>query len=305
MEGVKIPTYSEMIDPLLQFLASKNKPIRTSEVYESLAEVIGLTEEAKREMLPSGTQPVYKNRIGWAHDALKRNGLSSSPRYGRWQITDEGKALLDKFSGSLPKEQSRLISMRNRNTPLTELFSKGATEIQESDQDTLVKSPEEKIDEGLQEISASVARELHEFVMRGTPEFFEQLVLDLLHAMGYGTDRKSLQRVGGSGDGGIDGIISLDRLGLEKVYVQAKRWKGQVGSPEIQGFVGALQLHGANKGVLITSGSVSKPARESASRANVVLIDGERLTNLMIENGVGVSSRSVRIPKLDSDYFEE
>ena len=304
---MNIPTYSELINPLLQFLASQEQPLRTTEVYDAISEILGFSEVDKREMLPSGTQPVYKNRIGWAHDALKRNGLSSSPRYGRWQITAEGKALLDKHGGILPEEESRIISLRNRNTPLTELNSHEPI-VSGSAEDTEVvdvKSPEEKIDEGLQEITSSVARELHEFVMRGTPEFFEQLVLDLLHAMGYGADRKSLQRVGGSGDGGIDGIISLDRLGLEKVYVQAKRWKGPVGSPEVQGFVGALQLHGANKGVLITSGSVTKPARDSASRANVVLIDGDRLTNLMIDNGVGVSSRSILVPRIDSDYFEE
>ena len=304
---MNIPTYTEMISPLLQFLASQNQPVRTAEVYEAVAEMIGLTEDDKRTMLPSGTQAVYKNRIGWAQDALKRNGLSSSPRYGRWQITDEGREVLRKHNGLVPEKESRIISLRNRNTPLTELNGHEPLEAVngEDAKEVEVKSPEEKIDEGLQEITSSVARELHEFVMRGTPEFFEQLVLDLLHAMGYGTDRRSLQRVGGSGDGGIDGIISLDRLGLEKVYVQAKRWKGPVGSPEVQGFVGALQLHGANKGVLITSGSVTKPARESATRANVVLIDGDRLTNLMIDNGVGVSSRSLRVPRIDSDYFEE
>ena len=303
---MEIPTYSEMIDPLLQYLAQKDGPIKPAEAYEGVAEMVGLTEEAKRELLPSGTQLVYKNRIAWAQDALKRNGLSWAPRYGRWEITQEGKQLLEKYGGSLPSEQAHQISLRNRNTPLTELFQQNGNDQQESiSEEAEIKSPEEKIEEGLGEINASVARALHELILRSSPEFFEHMVLDLLHGMGYGTDRKSLQRVGGSGDGGIDGIISLDKLGLEKVYVQAKRWKGQVGSPEVQGFVGALQLHGANKGVLITSGTVSKPARDSASKANVVLIDGDRLANLMIEHEIGISSRLIRIPRLDSDYFEE
>lgn len=303
---MSIPTYEQMIDPLLRLLAQKDAPVKTTEVYEGVANLIELSEEAKRELLPSGTQPVYKNRIGWAQDALKRNGLSWTPRRGQWQITDEGKQYLEKNEGAVPPEKAHEIAQRNRSTPLSELNQQNGTPITDTfDIDEGVRSPEEKIDEGLQEIRASVAREIHEYVLSASPEFFEQLVLDLLHAMGYGTNRESLQRVGGSGDGGIDGIISLDKLGLEKVYVQAKRWKGTVGSPEVQGFVGALQLHGANKGVLITSGTVSKPAQESANRANVVLIDGDRLANLMIDNEVGVSSRKIRVPRLDSDYFEE
>jgi restriction system protein len=135
---------------------------------------------------------------------------------------------------------------------------------------------------------------------------FEDLVLDVLHALGYGMSREALQRVGRSGDGGIDGIVSLDRLGLQKVYVQAKKWQGQVGAPQIQGFMGALQLQGGDKGVLITSGTVSGPAREAArqARGSVVLIDGTRLAELMIEHGVGVANESLRIPKIDTDFFE-
>ena len=152
-----------------------------------------------------------------------------------------------------------------------------------------------------------VARDLLENIGRSPPEFFEQLVLDLLHAMGYGTSRDDLQRVGGSGDGGIDGIISLDRLGLEKVYVQAKRWKNAVGSPEIQGFMGALQLQSANKGVFITTSTFTKEARSAAAKARgvVVLVDGARLTELMIEHRVAVTHKALSVPKVDGDYFEE
>ncbi len=124
---------------------------------------------------------------------------------------------------------------------------------------------------------------------------------------GQGMSREALQRVGRSGDGGIGGIVSLDRLGLQKVYVQAKKWQGQVGSPHVQGFIGALQLQGADRGVLITSGAISGPAREAArqARGSVVLIDGARLAELMIEHGVGVASEVLRIPKIDNDYFED
>lgn len=150
------------------------------------------------------------------------------------------------------------------------------------------------------------ARELLDVVGSSTPKFFESLVLDLLHAMGYGTNRSDLQRVGGSGDGGIDGIISLDRLGLEKVYVQAKRWQNTVGRPEIQGFYGALAGQRANKGVFITTSSFTPQAVDFArSVERIVLVDGTRLAELMIEHAVGVTHRVIKVAKLDSDYFED
>ena len=169
------------------------------------------------------------------------------------------------------------------------------------------ESPQEKIEAGILALRASVAEDILEVIGRSSSEFFEQLVLDVLHAMGYGTSRQDLQRVGRSGDGGIDGIISLDRLGLQKVYVQAKKWQNQVGSPQIQGFMGALQLRGADRGVLITCGSISGPAWDAArqARGSVVLVDGKRLAQLMIEHGVGVSHETVKVPKIDMDYFEE
>jgi restriction system protein len=139
-----------------------------------------------------------------------------------------------------------------------------------------------------------------------TPQHFEAIVLDLLYRMGYGTSREDLQRVGGVGDGGIDGVISLDRLGLEKVYVQAKRWQGSVGRPEVQAFYGALAGQRANKGVFITTSSFTQQAIDFArSVERIVLVDGEKLAGLMTEHGVGVTLRPVKIPKLDSDYFDE
>jgi restriction system protein len=166
-------------------------------------------------------------------------------------------------------------------------------------------SPEERIDAALGELRESVGHDLLETIGRAPPEFFEQLVLDLLHAMGYGTSRSDLRRVGGSGDGGIDGIISLDRRGLEKVYVQAKRWKNTVGSPEI---MGALQLQGGpRRGVFITTSAFTRDAKEAAVRARdtIVLVDGGQLSMLMMDHGVGVSHKALRIPKVDGDSFED
>jgi restriction system protein len=168
------------------------------------------------------------------------------------------------------------------------------------------ESPDETLERALSEIRDSVGAELLETVLRASPRFFENLVLDLLHAMGFGTSRTDLQRVGGVGDEGIDGVISLDRLGLEKVYVQAKRWRSTVGRPEVQGFYGALRGQRANKGVFITTSSFSAQAAEFAgSIEGLVLIDGARLALLLIEHGVGVTNRAITVPKLDSDYFEE
>jgi restriction system protein len=167
-------------------------------------------------------------------------------------------------------------------------------------------SPDDRLGEALVELRASVASELLEALKTASPSFFETIVLDLLHRMGYGTSRTDLQRVGGSGDGGIDGVISLDRLGLEKVYVQAKRWQQTVGRPEVQAFYGALAGQRSNKGVFITTSSYTPQAIEFArSVERVVLIDGTRLAQLMIDHEVGVSSRVVRVPKIDSDYFDE
>jgi restriction system protein len=301
-----IPTYDQFISPLLLFLSEQTEPVRTKAVYAALAARVGLTPEEMAEVLPSGKQPVYVNRIGWAQDSLKRSLLSTSPQRGTWILTKEGRELAKKCpDGISPKEANRIANFARHESIATILGTKQLPP-EPKPVEPLVESPEEKIQNGLKELRGRVASELLELIGQSTPAFFERLVLDLLYSMGYGESREALSHVGGSGDGGIDGIISLDRLGLEKVYVQAKKWKGQVGSPEIQGFVGALQLKGADKGVLITSGTISGPAQDAARQAKggVVLIDGNRLANLMIENGVGVSNQTLKVPEIDSDYFE-
>lgn len=166
-----------------------------------------------------------------------------------------------------------------------------------------VESPDERLDSALSEIKDAVSSELLETILQSSPRFFEGLVLDLLHAMGYGTSRTDLRRVGGPGDAGIDGVISLDRLGLEKVYVQAKRWQNSIGRPDVQAFYGALAGQRANKGVFITTSTFTAEFTQSVER--IVLVDGAKLTELMIQHGAGVSQRTVKVPKVDSDYFEE
>jgi len=304
-----LPTYDQFLEPLLRFLASKPEGVATKEVHETLAAQVGLSVEAKGVLLPSRSQPVYKNRIGWAHDRLKRAGLSTSPRRGVWCITDKGRAYINEHAKPWAPEQVEALAKVEADSKVPQANGEVADEPRLEAPDRLARSesPEETIGAALAEIRASVAHDLLEAIARSTPEEFERLVLDVLHAMGYGTTREALQHVGGSGDGGIDGIISLDRLGLEKVYVQAKKWQGQVGSPQVQTFMGALQLQGANKGVLIAAGPISRPACETAklAKGSVVLIDGARLAQLMIDHGVGVSHKELKVPHVDLDYFED
>jgi restriction system protein len=181
----------------------------------------------------------------------------------------------------------------------------------EADEDSLGPiqrpAPEERIDDAVREIEQALGTELHERILQAPPAFFEQLVLDPLHNLGYGTGTEDIRRVGKAGDGGTDGAINLDRLGLEKVYVQAKPWQGSVGRPEIQAFFGALAGRKARKGVFITTSTFTREAREYGDQISdsVVLIDGPALTRLMIENGAAVTHhRVVRLPRVDQDYFD-
>lgn len=306
-----LPSYVHFTGPLLRFLGEQSGPVRPRVVYEALADRLGLSEEARMARLPSGGQSVLQNRVGWAHDALKRSGLSSAPQRGMWLITDAGRALLARHGNQIPTEEMVRIGSEGRDLVLGESATKANDVWEVTSKKPLPigeeRSPREQIEEALSQIRASVARDiLAQIAGQTTASEFEDLVLDVLHALGYGMSREALQRVGRSGDGGIDGIVPLDRLGLQKVYVQAKKWQGQVGSPEVQKFIGALQLQGADKGVLIAAGPISGPARDAAKQARgaVVLIDGDQLAQLMIDHGVGASSETLKIPKLDTDYFE-
>ena len=306
---MSVPTYDQFIEPLLRYLATHPEGAPAADAHEAVATQLALAPDQRAERLPSGVQPVYKNRNGWAQDRLKRAGFSASPRYGFWQLTPEGFAYASKHNTVSADELERIANV-DRSARLKakmEAVPNSSSAVTVEALTSEKSSPEERIEAAVAELRDSVARDLLELIGRAPPEFFESLVLDLLHAMGYGTNRTDLKRVGGSGDGGIDGIISLDRLGLEKVYVQAKRWKNPVGSPEIQTFMGALQLQSAAKGVFITTSIFTKDAKESAGRArgSIVLVDGTLLTALMMDHGVAVSHKPLRIPKVDNDYFED
>ena len=292
----------------MRYLAKHPDGERASIVYEAAAEALGINEADKLMVLPSRTQPVYKNRVGWAQDRLKRAGLSSAPRYGYWKLTEKGLAFAQTHQNPLSEQQIKELAVVDPAVRLRPLRTDGdgvVSNLEQSAKDS-VASPDDLLEGALSELEEATAGDLLETIGRGSPKFFENLVLDLLHAMGYGASRDDLQHVGRSHDEGIDGIISLDRLGLEKVFVQAKRWQGSVGREAVQAFYGALAGQRANKGVLITTSSFTPHAVEFAhSIERIVLIDGARLTDLMMEYGVGVSHRTVKVPKIDSDYFEE
>jgi restriction system protein len=309
---MSVPTYDRFIEPVLRYLAAHPEGVAAIEAREAAANALNLTDADRQLRLPSGIQLVYRNRAGWAHDRLKRAGLSSSPRWGVWKITPEGERLIAEHPSRLPDDVMERITSVALDKTLEEIASTrveggsvGTTAPAISAEAATV-SPEERLGGALEEIRGTVTAEILDLLGRVSPSYFETVVLDVLHRMGYGTSRADALRVGGSGDGGIDGVISLDRLGLEKVYVQAKRWQGAVGRPEVQGFFGALAGQRANKGVFITTSTFTAQAIDFVrSVERIVLVDGKRLAQLMIDHEVGVTSRTISIPRIDSDYFEE
>ena len=305
-----VPTYDQFIEPLLRYLVENPDGVETKSAYEHLSSALSLSEEDKQALLPSGLQPIYKNRAAWAHDRLKRAGLSRSVRRGLWQISPEGIDFLEghpsAFSDELREELAigyKDVRLRTQSTQLEAELHHSSAYVEVS---AAAASPDDRLGQALEEIRMSAESELLDLLASVSPAFFETIVLDLLHRMGYGVRRSDLQRVGGSGDAGIDGIISLDRLGLEKIYVQAKRWQENIGRPILQAFYGALAGQKAKKGIFITTSSYTSQATDfSKSVDGIVLIGGPRLVGLMIDHEVGVTSRMIKIPKIDGDYFYE
>ena len=299
--NIELPTYDQFIEPVLRVLQQHPEGLRASEVHEAAAAYLNLTTEQRSELLSSG-QAVYKNRCGWAHDRLKREGLSASPRRGLWQLTSEGINYIKQHSSPISESEIQRIASSNLDTPLSSQANHPTLADKIVNAHT---SPDDQLELALQALRQATASELLEILLNVSPSRFEVIVLDVLHGLGYGISRQDLQRVGGSGDAGIDGIISLDKLGLEKVYVQAKRWQGTVGRPELQAFYGALAGQKAKRGIFITTSSFTVQALEFAKTVEgLALIDGARLVELMMDTEVGVTSRVLKVPSLDSDYFD-
>ncbi len=305
---MSVPTYDQFIEPILRYLAANPDGARAKDVHEAAADALGLNEQQRQELISSG-QAVYKNRAGWAHDRLKRAGLSSSARRGYWRLTNSGVEYATQHASPLSSADVEHLAIGYMDVKLKQPNDAVPVNPEPLVNPTLLSatvSPDDRLEQALAELREATAGELLENLLQVSPRRFEVIVLDVLHRLGYGASRHDLQRVGGSGDGGIDGVISLDKLGLEKVYVQAKRWQGTVGRPELQAFYGALAGQKAKRGVFITtSGFTAQAIGFGTSVEGIVLVDGIRLVNLMMDYEVGVSSRTLKVPKLDTDYFDE
>ncbi|WP_215893474.1 restriction endonuclease [Acidithiobacillus ferriphilus] len=297
-----IPKFQEITLPMLK-LASDGQVWSLADAREELAKHFQLTEEELEELLPSGRQARFANRVAWAKVYLERGGILSSSKRAHFQITERGREVLQ----DPPEEIS--IKFLSQYPEFQEFRSRSSKISEGGSDDETTDTPEETLESGYLTIRKNLAAEVLERVKSCSPRFFEHLVVDLLLKMGYGrAGGGSGERVGQSGDEGIDGIISEDRLGLEMVYLQAKRWEGTVGRPEIQKFVGALHGKRARKGVFITTGTFSADAASYVQTIDpkVALVDGKQLADYMIDFGLGVSlARAYEVKRIDTDYFEE
>lgn len=298
-----VPDYQSIMLPLLK-LTNDCEEHSLHELIEELSENFNLSDEDMKEFLPSGKQPVFDNRVGWARTYLKKAGLIEYKRRGYSNITERGLTVLkqkpEKITTKFLKQYPEFMefhSKTNKKLDTKENYTEDS------------KTPIEILEDEYKTLNENLANDLIDQIKSCSPSFFENLVVDLLLKMGYGGSRADAGKaIGKTNDNGIDGIIKEDKLGLDVIYIQAKRWENTVGRPEIQKFAGALLGQQAKKGIFITTSDYSRNAREYVSNldSKVILIDGEELTKLMIEHNVGVSTvNSYEIKRIDSDYFIE
>ncbi len=303
-----IPDYQSLMLPLLEFAADRNDH-SLSEAIEILAQSFNLNEQDRKELLPSGKQRRFDNRVHWARTYLAKANLITPTGRSRFRLTEQGaKVLKDnptqinvKYLEQFPK----FIEFRNKSNK-----TNGNADTSQEIIEKISQTPQEILDTSYQSLRQNLAQEILERVKNNPPKFFESLVIDLLITMGYGGSRKDAgQAVGQSGDGGIDGIIKEDKLGLDAIYLQAKRWEGTVTRPNVQGFAGALIGRKARKGIFITTSNFSQQAIDYANgidNLKIILIDGEQLCQLMIDYDVGVTEETRYIvKKIDLDYFSD
>jgi len=311
-----IPEFPAFMQPLLELLAD-GQPRRVSELRDLLAVRFGLTQAEREALLPSGRARVFDNRVAWARTDLGQAGALESPSRGSVRITDRGREILSdkpsridrKYLSRYPEFQDFRLRTRAVDQSKDGQAASNGPAATAPVPDEPTTTPDESIERAYDLHHQALAAEILAHVKSLSPAFFERLVVELLVAMGYGGTRRDAARVvGQTGDGGIDGEINEDRLGLDKVYVQAKRWDNSVGRPVVQAFAGSLMGRQANKGVLITTGAITADARAFVQNlpTRIVLIDGEQLATLMIEHNVGVSVvATYQIKRVDSDYFSD
>ena len=306
-ERMSIPDYQTIMKPLLEYLNKNPGPHRLQDVVDELSKFFNLTEEERKELLPSGQQAKIDNRVAWARTYLKKAGLLEDPKRGYVQISEKGVDVISqnpdtinvKFLNQFPEFQE---FRKRRKVKNIDSISTNTIEHEENDE----LSPNELLEKGIELINADLAEDLLGKIERNSPAFFENLVLDLLSSMGYGKGEVT----GRSGDGGIDGFISQDALGIEKIYFQAKRFTGntKVTASMIRDFVGSLDLRGVSKGVFITSSDFPSDTEQvlAGTHKSIILINQEKLLSLMIKFNVGVSvEETYEVKKIDSDYFPE
>jgi restriction system protein len=294
--------------PLLRLIGQRGE-LTTSAYVDALADEFGLSSDDRAEMLPSGRQSVHRNRITWACTYLVKAGLLERPQRGHVRITERGRNTLDTKPTHIDNAfLLRFPEFEAFQAPPVEAPEKPAGPVKPVPHEEEL-SPDEKLLQSYRQLRASLSTDLLDRIKAAPPEFFEQLVVDLLVAMGYGGSHEDAgQAIGKSGDGGIDGIIKEDRLGLDFVYIQAKRWEGVVGRPQIQGFAGSLEGQRARKGVFITTSGFTQGARDYVSmiEKRIVLVDGQELAELMLDYGIGVTEMaSYKVQRIDLDYFGE
>lgn len=303
-----IPDYQSLMLPLLKHV-SDGQEHKYRDLIERLAAEFDVTDEERKELLASGNQAIFDNRVGWAKTYLKKAGLLDSPKRAIFVITNLGRE-------TLAKNPDRIDAKYLRQFPAFLEFQNASRNEHETEEEITnisinEQTPEESLDKAYQKIRKSLASELLNKVVDLSPAFFERLVVELLVKMGYGGSIKDAGKaMGKSGDEGIDGTIKEDKLGLDIIYIQAKRWKpgNVVGRPELQKFVGALAGQGAKKGIFITTSTFTKEAIDYTPRneTKIVLIDGEQLAQLMIDYNLGCTTQQIyELKKIDSDYFGE
>jgi restriction system protein len=271
-----------------------------------MAEHLGLSDEALSQRLPSGTQSTFDNRMGWARTYLLKAGLIERPRRATYVIAQNGKELLLNPPSAIDADFLRSYDQFNVFVGTGRNGKQELIATVDAEDDL---TPEEQIEKGVRRIQRELQDEVLDRVKQLPPEGFEQLVLRLLVGMGYGGSMADVQGVARGADGGVDGVVNQDHLGLDRIYIQAKRWEGSVGRPVIQGFVGALAGVGASKGVIMTTSTFAQPAQEyvkTLTDRRIILVDGKRMSELMVKHGIGVSTKQTFvIQRMDEDFFLE
>lgn len=301
-----IPTYEQIMLPFLKQLAN-GREYSLNETHDILADQFGLTDEERKELLPSGLQTIFRNRVSWAKTYLKKAGLVISPKRANYKISEKGLELLKENPPEITaKYLMRYDEFAKFKTISKEKTNQSKQELVDAGKD---QTPEESLEYAYLKLRSELSKEVLDIVKACSPSFFENLVIDLLVKMGYGGSKKDAgQAMGKSGDGGIDGIIKEDKLGLDIIYIQAKRWENTVPIKEIRDFTGALASKKAKKGIFITTSTFPNSVYEFVGQIEykIILIDGENLADLMIENNVGLSIvNTYQVKAIDFDYFEE